>query len=171
MGTMDPALLFFLVPLAVGLGFAIIGGILLVVALNKKVEQPGAVPPADLAPGTTAYGRWNAQVVGEGLLGAGIGAHFGVLDVTDQHLAFVLEGAAQPEWRVPCHAVEVRKRGFLELDGADLELAGPMGVLRCSVSREHLNRFMTNDFKSIRERGYADELVAVLAANGARVLG
>ena len=168
---MDPALLFLLVPLAVGLGLAVIVGILLVVGLNKKVEQPGAVPPAHLAPGATAYGRWNAQVVGEGLLGPGIGAHFGVIDVAHEHVAFVPDGATEPVWRVPCHTVEVRKRGWVNLDGADLELVGPMGAIRCSVSREHLNRVVTNDFKSIRERGYADELVAVLAANGARVHG
>lgn len=166
---MDPALLFLLIPIGVGLVFALVLAILLVVALDKKVEQPGAVPPAALAPGAAPYGRWNAQIVGEGLLGPGIGAHFGVLDVTDRHLAFVPDGATGPEWRVPCDSVQIRKRGLVNLDGADLELAGPMGTLRCSVSREHLNRVMTNDFKTIRERGYADELVAVLAANGARV--
>ncbi|NYE35249.1 hypothetical protein F4692_000353 [Nocardioides cavernae] len=167
---MDASVLFLLVPLAVGLVFAVVLAILLVVGFNKKLEQPGAVPPADLAPGAPPYGRWNAQVVGEGLLGAGLGAHVGVVDVTGRQIAFVPDGAAQPAWQVPCHTVEVRKRGLVNLDGADLELAGPMGVLLLSVSREHLNRVVTNDFKSIRERGYADELIAVLAANGARVL-
>ena len=152
-----------LAPLAGALGLAVIVGIILLAGRRRAVEQPGVVPSPEPA------GRWNAQLVGGGVLGAGIGADFGVLDVRSGHLAFVAEGEQVPRWEVPCHAVQVRKRGLISISGADLELVGPMGAVRCTVSREHINRMVTNDLKSLRERRYADELVWVLTANGARV--
>ena len=159
---MDTRLLTFWLPPLVVLGFVLIGGIILVAGRRRHVEQPGAHSSVPM-------GRWNTQVVAGGLLGAGVGADFGVLDVRSGHLAFVPDGEEVPRWEVPCHAVQVRKRGLISISGADVELVGPMGAVRCTVSREHINRMVTNDLKSMRERGYADELVRVLTANGARV--
>ncbi|MCW2833771.1 MAG: hypothetical protein JWN68_1724 [Nocardioides sp.] len=64
----------------------------------------------------------------------------------------------------------------MSFNGADVSLSWPSGpetwqTAAVNVSRERINRIMENDFKDLRERGYADEFVACLAAHGARVNG
>lgn len=142
----------------------VVGGTFLFAALHKNVQQPGAQPVQGGGPaggGPAWGGRWNAQLRGP--------ATHGVLEIAAGHLAFVPNGAQVPQWRVPCTHLMIRKQGMISLDGADLEIHGPMGLVRCDVSREHINRFMTNDFKMFRERGYADQFLAAAAAHGARV--
>ena len=86
-------------------------------------------------------------------------------------MTFTPDGAAGPAWAIPCREVTARGASFFAMDGADLELVGSWGVIRCTVSRERINRITGNDFKTFRERGYAGEVTAALAAQGARVLG
>ena len=59
------------------------------------------------------------------------------------------------------------KDSVVALNGADLTLRGPMGDLRCNVSTERINRMTRNPFKDLRERGYADQFLLALRAQGA----
>ncbi len=83
-------------------------------------------------------------------------------------LSFTPDGAAAPVWTVPCDQLVADRRSYFSLDGGDVQLSGPMGVVRCAVSTEHINRFSTNTAKDLRERRYAAQFVALLHAHGAR---
>jgi len=150
------------------------------VASFRKVEQPGVgmsgTPdaPAPWAHGPAA-GRWNGEILGKGVLTT-IDSTFGIFEVREGTMTFTPEGAVAPDWTSPCGALVVSKRGFMSFDGADIAIMWPTGpgtwhTASCNVSRERINRVMGNDFKDLRERGYATEFVACLAANGARVNG
>lgn len=158
---------FVLLPAAVGLGFALIIGIILLVG-RRRPEREGWVPtPAGGA------GTWNGEVLGDGALGAlggTMASTFGLFRLEAGVLAFVPDGAQVPAWQVPCHQLAVARRGILNIDGADLRIAGPMGDLRCNVSEERINRVSRNDMKDMRERRCAEELVDLLVAHGARPL-
>lgn len=65
LAVVSTALLFLLVPAAVGVGFALILGIILF-ASRRRPEQHGWV-----ATPAGGQGTWNAEVLGEGGLGAG----------------------------------------------------------------------------------------------------
>lgn len=153
-----------------------------VIAKFKVVEQPGSSSspaPVDWRgpEGTAASGRWNGEILGRGALGAigsTLSSTFGVFEVSEGLMTFTPEGAATPDWTTPCPALVVSQRGFMAFDGADISLSWPTGpdvwhTASCNVSRERINRAMRNDFKDLRERAYATEFIACLAANGARV--
>lgn len=150
---------------------------ILLVAFKPRPQRPGWVGRAqpDAATGAghpagapTYAGTWNAEVLGDA--GFGVAARaYGIFHLEDGVLSFVRDGTATPVWSVPCHQLAARRRGFFELDGADVRLVGPMGELRCSVSTEHINRFSANTMKDLRERGYADEFVRLLWAHGAGI--
>ena len=154
------------------------------IARFRRVEHPGAEgwgPASAAAPWSHGLptGRWNGEILGNGVLGlvgGTAGSAFGVFEVRDGTMTFTPDGAAAPDWTTPCRALVVAKRGFMSINGADLSLTWPTGPqtwhsASVNVSRERINRVMENDFKDLRERGYADELVASLAAHGARVSG
>lgn len=147
-----------------------------VIALFKRVQHPVASPPSGQAGGSPA-GRWNGEILGAGLLGtlgASSSSTFGIFEVRDGTMYFTPDGSSTPDWATPCSALVAQKRGAVSLNGADLSLSwkgsqGEWRTAQCNVSREGINRFMRNDFKDLRERGYASEFVHCLAANGARV--
>ena len=162
--------------LAVPLLLLLIVGIILVVGRSRPQPGRGIHP---VGPGHTsgsppgiagAAGTWNGEILGSGVLGAlggTLGSTFGTFRVSAGTLVFDAPDAAS--WQLPCGQITVRKRSLFALDGADVGLQTPRGELRCNVSRERINRMSRNDLKDMRERGYADEFVQVLAANGARV--
>lgn len=181
---MDIGVLALFLPLLFG-GLLIFFVVLFVfLARSRKVEHPGAEgwgQASASAPWGHAEptGRWNGEILGNGALGAiggTAGSTFGVFEVRDGTMTFTPDGAAAPDWTTPCTALVVAKRGFMSFNGADVSITWPTGPQRwhsasVNVSRERINRVMENDFKDLRERGYADEFVACLAAHGARVNG
>ncbi|PUA81039.1 hypothetical protein [Nocardioides currus] len=153
-----------------------------VIAKFKVVEQPGSSSspaPADWRgpEGSAAAGRWNGEILGTGaggMIGSTLSSTFGVFEVQSGTMTFTPDGASAPDWRAACHTLVVARRGFMSLNGADVSITWPTGpgtwqTASCNVSRERINRMMGNDFKDLRERGYASEFVSCLAANGARV--
>lgn len=114
-------------------------------------------------------GTWNAMIAGGGVFGAmggTINATFGRFDLVRGLLTFTRDGADAPDWSVPCTHLRIRQLGALVAKG-DVELHGPMGPVRCTVSREHVNRFTQNGFKDLREQGYAREFVHAVLSHGA----
>ena len=161
------SLLFVVIPAAVAVGFALIIGIILF-AGRRRPEQPGWVPTP-----TGGSGTWNAEVLGDGALGAlggTMASTFGTFRLEAGVLSFIPDQAVVPMWQVPCRELGVVRRGALSLDGADVRLTGPMGDLRCNVSVERINRVSRNDIKDMRERRYAEEFAGLLVAHGARPL-
>lgn len=163
----DPALIAPLVMGGVVLVGALVGGILYLA--GRRRPQPGLGP----VPVPGGGGEWNASIVDPRVrtVGADLAATHGRLRVADGRLTFTPEGATGPAWSVPCREVTVRTASFFSLDGADVELHGAWGVMRCTVSRERINRFVGNDFKTLRERTYGRELAVAMAQQGARFVG
>ncbi|MEG9227125.1 hypothetical protein [Aeromicrobium sp. Sec7.5] len=135
---------------------------------------PGPLPSTEGAPAPpprpgAVDGTWNAMIAGGGLFGAmggTVNATFGRMDVVSGVLSFTRDGATGPDWSTPCTLLRVRQLGALVAKG-DVELNGPMGQVRCTVSREHVNRFTQNGFKDMREQGYAREFVHAALSHGA----
>lgn len=170
--------------IAVAVATAVLVAVLAVVftlsATRRTRPELGPRPPAGAAPGPAGAalppprpgavdGSWNAMVAGGGIFGAmggTINATFGSLDLVRGFLTFTRDGAGAPDWSVPCTQLRVRQLGLLVAKG-DIELNGPMGTVRCTVSREHVNRFTQNGFKDLREQGYAREFVHAVLSNGA----
>ena len=164
---MDVAVLFVVIPAAVTLLFVLIVAII-VVASRRRPEQQGWAP----AP-TGGAGVWNGEVLGDGgwgALGATMASTFGTLRLEAGVLSFTPVDAPAPAWWAHCRDLSVGRRGFLELDGADVRIVGPMGDLRCNVSLERINRVSRNTMKDLRERQYAEQFVGLLLSHGARPL-
>lgn len=136
----------------------VIVGVIVLLVVFRGRSKPSSVP----AGGPSG---WFAEVIGVGA-GALGGSTYGTMTISDGQLNYFPDGDGEP-WSVPAASLRARKRNFFDLAGADVELHGPMGEVRCNVSREHINRFITNDLKDLRQRGYTDEFLAALAANGA----
>lgn len=133
-----------------------------------KVQQPGWQAPVAgaVAPASVS---WNAQVLGDSLIGTMGGAldsTFGRFDLREGVLSFTPNGAPGPAWHVPCNQLIVTHHGLFST--ATITLRGPMGVLRCNVSVEHINRITQNSLKSMREVRHATNFLHALRANGAR---
>lgn len=149
-------------------------------ATRRTRPDLGPRPPAGPAPGPAGAalppprpgavdGTWNAMIAGGGVFGAmggTINATFGRFDLVRGLLTFTRDGADAPDWSVPCTHLRIRQLGALVAKG-DVELHGPMGPVRCTVSREHVNRFTQNGFKDLREQGYAREFVHAVLSHGA----
>lgn len=154
--------------------FAVIG---MVFGLSARARptQPGwrgpdPSDPSPAAPGPA--GIWHAEILGSGLLGrlgGTLGSTFGELRLDSGVLSFIPDGHTTAAWSYPCAELWATKDSVVALNGADLTLRGPLGVLRCNVSTEHINRMTRNPFKDLRERGYADQFLLALHAHGARV--
>ena len=160
------------VSLIMGLGLVVFVVIGVVFALSARARpaQPGWRGPVPSDPGPA--GIWHAEVLGTGLLGrlgGTLGSTFGVLRLDGGMLSFVPDGQTSAAWSYPCAELWATKESAVALNGADLTLHGPMGVLRCNVSTERINRLTRNPFKDVRERGYADQFLLALRAHGTRV--
>ncbi|GAA1740530.1 hypothetical protein [Aeromicrobium alkaliterrae] len=173
------------VVLAVLLGTAAMVALLAVVftlsATRRSEPGLGARPPAPRAaavpnggvappprPGAVD-GSWNAMILGGGVIGAmggTLNATFGRFDLVGGSLSFTRDGASGADWTAPCGHLRVHQLGLVVAKG-DVELNGPMGQVRATVSRERVNRITRNSFKDVREQGYAREFVHVLLLNGA----
>lgn len=160
-----------LIPYVVMGGIVLLGGVIggILYLAGRRRPQPGLGP----GPVPGGGGEWNASIVDPDVrtVGAALAATHGRLRVAGGWLTFTPEGATGPAWSVPCREVTVRTASFFSLDGADVELHGAWGVVRCTVSQERINRFVGNDFKTLRERGYGRELAVAMAQQGARVIG
>lgn len=163
MGAMSVVLLLpILVPL-------FIGGILAIILLaGKSRPQEGRGPRATTPGGPATGGTWNARILSKGFLGAvggTLGSDYGVFHVYDGQLGYVPDGATEPAWTVPCSQVKARAHNAFAPAGVDLWL--PDGHVRCNVSREHVNMYVRNSIKTLREAKYYGEFVDALVANGA----
>ncbi|MCD9154542.1 hypothetical protein [Aeromicrobium duanguangcaii] len=151
--------------------FAVGAVLLLVRATNtpaSTVQQPGW-QGAPRPPSVAGSGSWNAEVMSDGLVGMAGGSlrsTFGRFDLRDGVLAFTPNGEIAPAWQVRCADLTVTRHGVLSQNAVTLQ--GPMGVVRCSVSIEHINRFSRNSIKTMRQASYATAFVQVLRAHGAR---
>jgi hypothetical protein len=172
---------FLVMAVLAALGFAAIAVLvgLILFFTGRRRPEPGlgvagspGVYPGSYVPTAPAAGTWNAEILGDGVIGAlggTVSSQFGTVHVENSSMTFTPEGGAS--WSLPCSNLLIGKRGFLAIDGSDVIIESPRGPLRMNVSREHINRVMENDFKDFRERGYADEFLWVLQANGARTSG
>ncbi len=148
--------------------FALIGMIFRLSA-RARPSQPGWRGPA---PSGEPDGIWHAEVLGSGLLGrlgGTLGSTFGELRLDQGMLSFVPDGQTAAAWSHPCLELLATKDSVVALNGADVTLRGPMGVLRCNVSTERINRMTRNPFKDLRERGYADQFLLALRAHGSQI--
>lgn len=95
-------------------------------------------------------------------------ATFGRVEVTFHELLWL--PLAGPPWRVPIPALILQPDRFFGLGAGTVvfELPGT-GMWRLRVSDRHINRFVGNDFKTMREGRRADELRNILLARGARM--
>lgn len=92
----------------------------------------------------------------------------GVLAFQGRDLTFTPEGAAGPAWGLPCPSVMVRSRSMFSMPQGNVEIVGLTAGLIARVSREHINEFMENDLKRLREQTYGKEFVAEAIQRGAR---
>ena len=119
------------------------------------------------SPPAWPVGAWNAQVTPQGSLPLFGG--LGTVRVENGWLGFHPENASQPSWLVAASAVRAGKNSMLATSEVWLE-SGETGRLNLTVSHEHINLVMDNDFKDLRERRYADEFLFTLHQSGAQVV-
>lgn len=158
-----PALLLLLVMAAI----PIIGGVIVLVLVVSLARGSQRRPEPGLGPD-----EWSVQFppggVG-GLFFADEMASYGTFRLQAGTLVYTPAQASGTPWSLPCAQIVVRKLDLFTVGGADLELRWPEGTMRCTVSRERINRTVHNDLKGMRERGYADDFIAALLAQGATV--
>lgn len=146
--------------------------IVYLIGQNKTPTQPVAVPApggrylpmgARGAPVSTWQARWF-----EGLDPLGT---FGLVSIADGVLTFTMEETAGPQWRYPVREIRARHRGVIHFGRAATTLWLPDGrEIGLTVSRDRINRWVNNDFKSLRHVREAHTFLAILGANGARIL-
>ncbi len=149
---------------------------ILLIAFKRRPQRRGWAPQQQqhvsaqpAGPGSLPFaGEWNAAVVPEGSGLLSVRRDYGIIRLESGLLSFTPDGAAAPVWTVPCNQLVADRQSYFSLDGGDVQLSGPMGVVRCAVSTEHINRFSTNTAKDLRERRYAAQFVGLLHAHGAR---
>lgn len=151
------------------------GGILLAYFLSRRPRVPASTQQAVAAAGfdptrtpASPVGQWFAEVTPDGSLPLTSGRR-GTVRVENGWLGFHEGGAAQPTWIVPANQVQAGKNSMLAQSEVWL-VSPPTGRVNLTVSHEHINRFMDNDFKDLRERRYADEFLWVLGQAGAVVV-
>lgn len=168
--------LFGLFSLAIGAVPLVGAAILLVVwARTRRPKVPVSVDRAvaaagydPAAPPPQAVGRWNAQVsTGAVLVAPGSG--LGFLRLENGWLGFHENGSVEPTWIVPATSLRAGKNSLLARNEVWLDHPR-LGRLNLTVSHEHINQWMRNDLKDLRERGYADEFLWLLHHAGAVVV-
>jgi hypothetical protein len=167
-----------LVGAVVGLLPLAVAGIVLVLWLRtRRPRVPASVGAAvaaagydPVAPPGTPVGQWNAQLSpGGGMVLPG--QQVGVLRVENGWLGFHPAGPqSPPTWVVPAHQVRAGKNSVLARQEVWLETPAT-GRVNATVSHEHINQWMGNDLKDLRERRYADEFLWVLHQAGGAVAG
>lgn len=111
-------------------------------------------------------GQWNAQVTPQAslpLLGG-----LGTVRLENGWLGFHADNAPQPTWLVAASVVRAGKNSMLAKSEVWLE-SGQTGRVNLTVSHEHINLWVNNDLKDLRERRYADEFLFMLHQSGAQV--
>lgn len=129
---------------------------------TPRIQAPFAGAPG--APGgLPTAGQWHAQLSAPGamLLHGG----YGTVDVSRGMVTFTPAEPGRQGWAVPAPHVRAGLNAMLLTQELWLETP-TTGRVALTVSREHINRFMGNDLKHFRERGYAKEFLATLHANG-----
>lgn len=146
-----------IVVLALGLGvplfLALVGTIIWLASRPRPIEGLGARPDGS--------GEWNA-VLHTGALSRTTGR----LRIASGTIAFTPDGAPAPAWQVPVAETAARRSAYLTLHGPGVDLWGPMGHLRLTVSRESVSRLSQSDFRTLREGRTAAEFTAALARAG-----
>lgn len=112
-------------------------------------------------------GQWNARVSAQGTLP--IAGEGGQVRIDNGWLGFHPDGRKQPSWIVPTSHVRAGKNSVLAQSEVWIE-SEDTGRLNLTVSHEHINLVVNNDFKDRRERRYADEFLWLLHQSGAQVL-
>ena len=113
-------------------------------------------------------GQWNAQVLPDGSLP--VSGERGTIRIENGWLGFHRGGAPDPSWLVPAAQVRAGKNSLLS--NAEVWLESPAtGRVQLSVSHEHIDVFVGNQVKDLRERRHADEFLWLLAQSGAVVVG
>lgn len=150
----------------------VIGLVVLAVTRSRAPAPPPVVAPGPDGAWVPVPSTWNVEVHGDsviGRMGGSLASTYGVLVLDRGRLTFTVDGASAPAWSVACRDVVVRRSDAGPFAISAVRLAGPMGELRCNVSRERINRMTRNSFKSFREAGYAGQFVAAAQAHGARL--
>lgn len=150
-----------------------VGGVVLLWLKTRQPRVPTSTAQAVVAAGhdpsrapVRPVGQWNARVSAQGKLPIfGGGGH---IRIDNGWLGFHPEGAEQPAWIVPTTHIRAGKNSMLAQSEVWLESA-ETGRVNLTVSHEHINLFMNNDFKDLRERRYADEFLWLLHQSGAQV--
>lgn len=153
----------------------LVGVVVFVVVRSRRPRMPSqtwqAVAAAGYdasAPPTHPVGQWNAQVIPDGSLPAS--GERGTIRVENGWLGFHPGGGPEPSWMVPAAQVRAGKNSLLST--AEVWLESPAtGRLQLSVSHEHIDVFVGNQVKDLRERRHADEFLWLLAQSGAVVAG
>lgn len=160
----------------VGLVPVVVAGVVLLVWFtSRRPRTPASTDRAVAAAGhdpanppTTAVGQWNAEVTREGHLPLTSGRR-GTIRVENGWVGFHEAAAVEPTWIVPANQVLAGKNSLLAQ--SEVWFVSPAtGRVNLTVSHEHINRFMDNDLKDLRERRYADEFLWLLAHAGAAVV-
>ena len=165
----------------VSVAFAVlpVAAIVVVVLVLVRTRRPGVPASVDRAVAAAGFdpanpperpvGQWNAEVTPQGRLPLVAGRR-GVLRIENGWVGFHHEGADEPTWLVAANRVRAGRNTMLNQSEVWFE-SEPTGRVNLTVSHEHINRFMDNDFKDLRERRYADEFLWLLAQSGAVVAG
>lgn len=133
---------------------------------GRRVKNSGAPGFVQVQPGASS-GEWNAVVTDDGKHPSFRGRK-GHVRIENGWLGFHEGRGPEPTWLVPAHQFRGGKNSMLAL--SEIWLDSPQtGRINLTVSHEHINALVDNDFKDIRERRYADEFLAMLAWHGAQV--
>lgn len=131
---------------------------------RRRTSPP--IPPV-VGPAPQGTGRWYAQLTAPGAMLVRGG--YGQLELTGGRLVFHPDDPGAAPWSITTAWIRAGRHHLLMTQ--ELWLESPeLGRVDLTVSREHINRFMSNDLKHLRERGYAQEFLAVLRAHGGTVL-
>ena len=110
---------------------------------------------------------WQARTFDDGDLYG----NFGTVTIADGMVSFTVEGGTEPWWSYPIRGIRGRHAGVFHLRRATLRLWMPDGrEIGLVVSQERINRWVDNSFKSLRQTSEGHTFLAILGANGARIL-
>ena len=151
-----------------------VGAIVFLYLRTRRPRVPASTARAVAAAGhdparppARPVGQWNARVSTQGTLPiAGSG---GQVRIENGWLGFHSGDAVTPTWLVPANQVRAGKNSMLAQSEVWIE-SSQTGRLNLTVSHEHINLVMNNDFKDLRERRYADEFLWMLHQSGAQVV-
>lgn len=129
----------------------------------KESGAPGFVPPA---PGD-ASATWNAVVTGQGKH-PNFSGQRGHVRIENGWLGFHADNVSAPTWLVAVNQFRGGRNTMFAMSEVWLESA-QTGRINLTVSHEHINTFVDNDFKDSRERRYAVEFLTMLRHHGAQV--